>query len=95
MPSPDITTIPFDQIKPNSLLVVRLPPDNTLSNAETICRALEANLRPHIPASTKVLIMKHGTEVFCVDEEVMNSIGWFRNDGFVVPGVPLGNAIVP
>lgn len=77
----DLTTIPFDQIKPNSLLVVRLPPEDGLGNAETICRALETTLRPHIPMSTKVLIMKHGTEVFSVDEEIMNSIGWFKSDG--------------
>jgi hypothetical protein len=78
----DLTTIPFSEIKPNSLLVVRLPPEDGLGNAEQICRAMETVLRPHLPNSTRVLIMKHGTEVFSVDEEVMNAMGWVRaNEG--------------
>ncbi len=77
----DLTTIPFDQIKPNSLLVIRLPPEDNLGNADTIGRAMETVLRPHLPNSTKVLIMMHGTEVFSVDEEVMNEMGWVRDGG--------------
>lgn len=65
-------TIPFDQITPNSILVIR---DDTLGDDEERKRTLRAQL----PHSVDVVTMARATDVLCISETTLNAAGWFRH----------------
>lgn len=81
----DIDSIPFADIKPNSLLVVRLPP-GARPNGESIEQMASA-LRRYIPDSVQILITQPNTEVLSIDEETLNAAGWYK-----LPAPPPPNA---
>ncbi len=72
----DITQIPYDEIKANSILVIRIPSgtQQDLSTLDTIWEAL----RTHLAPTVTILVMKGDTEVYHVDEELMNRMHWYK-----------------
>lgn len=79
----DINQIPYDEIKPNSILVVRL-----FSGTQSDLASVDAwfkGFRDRIPPSVTVLVMRDDTEIFNVDEELMNRMGWFKTKSAETP----------
>lgn len=75
----DLTQIPYDEIKPNSILVVRLPIGYTFTDADKgMIDSLAQAMRDKIDKSVNVLIMRHDTQIYNIDEELMNQMGWFK-----------------
>ncbi len=72
----DPKTIPFDQITPNSILVLRLPAASQ-DDVEGV-EALVKELRPKIDPSVVFLTMRADTEVYLWPEEVLNAAGWYK-----------------
>ena len=76
----DIDNIPYSEITPNSLLVIRLPNGfNFTGGDRDMMDKLTAALREKVDPNVSVLIMQYGTDVFCVPEEVMNQGGWYKH----------------
>lgn len=72
----DITQIPYSDITPNSILVLRLPTgtQNDLRSIEDIWKALRTYLSPTVT----ILVMRDDTEVYHVDEDLMNQMHWYK-----------------
>ena len=81
----DLTQIPYDEIKPNSILVIRNSGITSTEDYEQI-RPLFQLLREKVGSSVNILFMRPETDVFCVDEKTMNEAGWFKSGG----SAPLG-----
>jgi hypothetical protein len=75
----DLDQIPFADIKPNSLLVLRWPQDSDEDRAglDNVIYAL----RDQLPESVRVLVLRDETQLCHVDEATMNAAGWFRKAG--------------
>lgn len=72
----DLTQIPYNEIKPNSILVLR-GPVGAMGNMEDVQPFL-LKLREKVDPSVDILMMRADTEIFCVNEKTMNEAGWFK-----------------
>ena len=66
----DLTNLPWDDLKPHSLVVTRL-------TDERLDRFIYV-LRDKVGDSVRVAPMHPDTEVFVISEQDMNSMGWVR-----------------
>lgn len=66
----DLNEIPYDQISPNSLLVIRGSAKDMPDMAE-----LHKSLKDRLDPSVMVLTTNRDTDVLCIPEEVLNEAG--------------------
>lgn len=69
----DINEIPYDQITPNSLLVIRGSAKDMPDMVE-----LHKSLKDRLDPSVMVLTTNRDTDVLCIPEEVLNEAGWYK-----------------
>ncbi len=72
----DITEIPYADIKPNSVLMIRVPAFGLQD--KKMVDALTQGLRDKVDESVSVLIIRDDTVVELLTERAMNSAGWFK-----------------
>jgi hypothetical protein len=65
-----VDSIPFGEIPPRSLLIVR-------AHDEADITAIRAKLS----ATIAIFPARRDTDVFCLTEEVLNAAGWYRRMG--------------
>lgn len=75
----DITTVPFSEFAPNSVLTVRA--QSTTEETEALVHAL----RDHIPNTVSILLLQRDTEICYIAEEVLNAAGWMRKVDRIAP----------
>ena len=66
----DPETIPYSDILPNSIIIVR-GPDEQLDK-------LIPRMQSSVDSSVAFQRMGEGTEVLCISEENLNKAGWFK-----------------
>lgn len=74
----DITQIPYADITPNSILVIRVPAFGLQD--KNMVDALTHGLREKLDDSINVLIVRDDTSVELLSEKLMNQQGWYRKD---------------
>ncbi len=74
----DIAQIPYDDIKPNSVLVILIPAFGPEDKVQI--DVLTKGLREKLDESISVLIMQSGVTFDVIPESVMNAGGWYRKE---------------
>lgn len=65
---PELATIPFSEVPPHSLVIIRAHED--------VADEMISTFRAKIPSSASILIARRETDVFCITEDVLNQAGW-------------------
>jgi len=77
-------TIDFENTKPNSVLVIKIPADNPMYHARIHAAIIQGILNPRIEILKEkklgVLFMTTEDEIELLSEEDMNKAGWVKKD---------------
>lgn len=75
----DLNEIPFDQVSPNSILIIRGGGDGNDAAAPTPdMEAVLKELKAKVDASVSIFVTNRSTDVLCIPEEVLNEAGWYK-----------------
>jgi hypothetical protein len=74
----DSTAIPLDDLKPNSLLVLRVDAGTQEQLQFDVQKVIAGLKQVKIPDGVKIMVMPSTTKLELAPEHVMNAAGWVR-----------------